>query len=206
MSRYVGEETLSALNIVYPIPSIIIAVSIMLATGGSAIIAKNMGEGKGEEAKEKFSFIVSVGGIFGVVFLILGVLFIDPLILLLGATPELYANCYDYLFILIISVPMAVFQMLFQNFFVTAGKPNLGLALAVLGGVSNIILDYVFIKMCRCRVSGAALATAIGYSVPGIFGLIYFIMNRKGALYLVKPVFRIKVLIRGCMRFFGNGK
>ena len=122
MSRYVGEETLSALNIVYPIPSIIIAVSIMLATGGSAIIAKNMGEGKGEEAKEKFSFIVSVGGIFGVVFLILGVLFIDPLILLLGATPELYANCYDYLFILIISVPMAVFQMLFQNFFVTAGQ------------------------------------------------------------------------------------
>lgn len=199
VSRYVGENALSALNIVYPIPSIIIAVSIMLATGGSAIIARNMGEGKSREAKENFSFLVTVGGILGVIFLILGVVFIDPIIRLLGATPALYKYCYDYLLILVLSAPLAVFQMLFQSFFVTAGKPHLGLGLTILGGIANVVLDYVFIKICGMGVSGAALATAIGYSIPGLFGLLYFMLNRKGTLYLVKPVFRGKLLLHCCV-------
>lgn len=198
VSKYVGENALSALNIVYPVPSIIIAVSIMLATGGSAIIARNMGEGKNREAKENFSFIILTGGILGIGFMLSGLLFIRPLIHLLGATPALYSYCYDYLLILIISAPLAVFQMLFQNFFVTAGKPHLGLTLTVLGGISNIVLDYVFIKLCGFGVSGAALATAIGYSIPAIFGVIYFTFNRRGTLYLVKPVFRAKVLLHAC--------
>lgn len=198
VSKYVGENALSALNIVYPVPSIMIAVSIMLATGGSAIIARNMGEGKEREAKENFSFIVVTGAVLGIGFLILGLVFIEPLICLLGATPALYSYCYEYLLILIISAPLAVFQMLFQNFFVTAGKPQLGLSLTILGGVSNIVLDYVFIRTCEFGVSGAALATAIGYSIPGLFGLFYFALNRKGTLYFVKPVFRTKVLIRCC--------
>lgn len=198
VSKYVGENALSALNIVYPVPSIMIAVSIMLATGGSAIIARNMGEGKEREAKENFSFIIAVGAVLGIGFSVLGLLFIKPLIYLLGATPALYQYCYEYLWILIASAPLAVFQMLFQNFFVTAGKPQLGLSLTVLGGVSNIVLDYVFIKVCGLEVSGAALATAIGYAIPGLFGLFYFALNRKGTLYFVKPVFRSKVLLRCC--------
>lgn len=198
VSKYVGENALSALNIVYPVPSIMIAVSIMLATGGSAIIARNMGEGKEREAKENFSFIIAVGAVLGIGFSVLGLLFIKPLIYLLGATPALYQYCYEYLWILIASAPLAVFQMLFQNFFVTAGKPQLGLSLTILGGVSNIVLDYVFIKVCGLGVSGAALATAIGYAIPGLFGLFYFALNRKGTLYFVKPVFRSKVLLRCC--------
>lgn len=199
VSRYVGENALSALNIVYPVPSIIIAVSIMLATGGSAIIARNMGEGKDRTAKENFSFLVMTGAVLGVVFLIVGLIFLKPLIYLLGATPVLYSYCYDYLWILVISAPMAVFQMLFQIFFVTAGKPQLGLTLTVLGGAANIVLDYVFIRICGFGVSGAALATAIGYSIPGIFGLFYFTWNRKGSLYFVKPVFRKNVLLHCCV-------
>ena len=117
MSKFVGEDALSALNIVYPVSSII-AFSIMLSTGGSAIIAKNMGEGKLKIAKENFSFII-LGFILGISFLVLGVLFIDPLLHILGTIP-LYSYCYQYLMILILSAPLAVFQMLFQNFFVTA--------------------------------------------------------------------------------------
>lgn len=199
VSRIVGENALSALNIVYPVPSIIIAISIMLATGGSAIIARNMGEGKNQEAKENFSFIVLIGFILSIGFLIIGLLFIQPIIYLLGATSELYAYCYDYLFILILSAPLAMFQMLFQSFFVTAGKPHLGLFLTGLGGIANIVLDYVFIKIFGLGVSGAAFATAIGYSIPGVFGLIYFTLNHKGTLYFVKPKFRSKVLLHCCV-------
>lgn len=198
VSKFVGENALSALNIVYPFPSIVIAVSIMLATGGSAVIARNMGEEKRREAKENFSFIVLVGAVVGAVIVTVGVLFIEPVIYMLGATPSLYDYCYDYLFILILSAPLSVFQMLFQSFFVTAGKPHLGLTLTVLGGAANIILDYVFIVLCGFGVSGAALATSIGYSIPGLFGLVYFAVSRKGTLYFVKPVFRWRMLLKCC--------
>lgn len=199
VAKFVGEDALSALNIVYPIPSIIIAFSIMLSTGGSAIIARNMGEGKLRKAQENFSFIILVGFLLGIFFLIIGILFIDPLLHILGAIPSLYSYCYQYLIILILSAPLAVFQMLFQNFFVTAGKPHIGLAMTIIGGVSNIVLDYVFIVICHMGVSGAALATSIGYSIPALFGLFYFLLNRRGTLYLVKPVFRGKVLFYSCI-------
>lgn len=198
VANYVGENALSALNIVYPIPSIVIAVSIMLATGGNAIIARNMGEGRWQEAKENFSLIILSGLILGLCFTGFGLLFIKPLIRLLGATPVLYPYCYDYLLVLIVSAPLSVFQMLFQNFFVTAGKPYLGLVTTIAGGIANIVLDYLFIGVWGWGVSGAALATAIGYSIPALFGLAYFILNRHGSLYLIKPVFRAKVLLYSC--------
>ena len=198
VANFVGSNALSALNIVYPVPSIIVAVSIMLATGGSAIIAKNMGEQKDQEAKENFSLILLTGFLFGMAFLLVGVVFIKPLIFLLGATPSLYDYCYDYLFILIVAAPLAIFQMLFQTFFVTAGKPNLGLTTTVIGGCVNIVFDYLFIAVFHMGVTGAAIATAMGYAVPAVVGLLYFTFNRKGTLYIVKPVFRKKVLFYSC--------
>ena len=198
VANFVGENALSALNIVYPIPSAIIAVSIMLATGGSAIIAKNMGEKKAQEAKENFSMIVLVGFIIGIVFLLAGLVFLKQIILLLGATQTLYHYCYDYLLILVLTAPLAVFQMLFQTFFVTAGKPHIGLALTIVGGCVNIVFDYIFIKICNLGVTGAAVATSMGYAIPAIAGLLYFWLNRKGTLYLVKPVLRKKVLLYTC--------
>lgn len=199
VSRFVGENALSALNIVYPVPSIMIAFSIMLATGSSAIIAKNMGEGDMQTARENFSLAVAVGLVMGICFLVFGTVFLKPLIQILGATPVLYSYCWDYLLILMLSAPLSVFQMLFQNFFVTAGKPHLGLITTMIGGVSNIVLDYLFIKVYQMGVAGAALATAIGYAIPAIFGLCYFAVNRTGTLYFVKPVLRKQVLLHSCV-------
>ena len=199
VSNVVGENALSALNIVYPIPSIIIAISIMLATGGSAIVAKNMGEGKLKEAKQNFSMIIYTGLSIGVVCSIIGMIFIKPIIWGLGATDILYQYCYDYLLILILFCPVAILQMLFQIFLVTAGKPHLGLALTVIGGLSNILLDYLFIVQMQIGVRGAAIGTIIGYAIPAIVGFIYFIVNRKGTLYLVKPRFRLQILVQTCL-------
>lgn len=198
VANFVGENALSALNIVYPIPSIIIAVSIMLATGGSAIIAKNMGEKKTQEAKENFSMIVLAGLIIGIVVQLVGLAFLKPIILLLGATETLYDYCHDYLLILVLTAPLAVFQMLFQTFFVTAGKPQIGLALTIAGGCVNLVFDYIFIRICNLGVTGAAVATSMGYAIPAVAGLLYFSLNQKGTLYLVKPVFRKKVLLYTC--------
>lgn len=198
VSNFVGENALSALNIVYPVPSVIIAISIMLATGGSAIIAKNMGEGNNQKAKENFSMIIFVGLIVGTIFACVCTIWIEPIINLLGATDVLYQYCYDYLYIIMLACPMTTLQMLFQTFFVTAGKPHLGLGLTVFGGVLNVVLDYFFMAVLGLGVKGAAIATICGYIFPAIISLIYFTFNKKGTLYLVKPKFDLGALIKTC--------
>lgn len=199
VSNFVGENALSALNIAYPVPSIIIAIAIMLATGGSAIVAKNMGEGKTLEAKQNFSLIVATGLAIGLVFSLLGIIFLKPIVRSLGATDILYQYCYDYLLILIVFCPIAILQMLFQTFFVTAGKPHLGLALTVVGGMSNILFDYLFIVEVHMGVKGAAFGTVLGYAIPAVVGVIYFWTQRKGTLYFVKPKLRLPMLVKTCL-------
>ncbi|QQO09228.1 MATE family efflux transporter [Breznakiella homolactica] len=198
VSRLIGTKALSAVNIVYPLINFVVAVGIMLASGGSAIIAKQMGEGRAREANENFSFITVVGILMGAVLSILGFIFIEPLLRLLGANDAIYGYCYDYTRMLLFFIVPSIMQMLFQFFFVAAGKPNTGLLVTVAGGVANIILDYVFIALAGMGIRGAALATGIGYSIPGLFGLIYFTAKRKGTLYFVKPRFRPAVLLKTC--------
>ena len=107
----------------------------------------------------------------------------DQIIALMGSTPVTDGYCKDYLSIIILGSPLAVLQMMFQFLFVTAGKPNLGLISTFIGGVLNVVLDYVFIGPLGLGISGAAFATVIGYSVPAICGLVYFPFAKKDVLY-----------------------
>ena len=198
VSVLINENALSSINLVYPAQSIIIAVAIMLATGSSAIIASLLGESKFKEAKEKFSFIVIVALVLGIIFAVLGIKYIDEIIALVGATKSTKQYCIEYLQIILLASPLAVLQMLFQFLFVTAGKPKMGLYTTIIGGILNIILDYLFIKVFNLGIRGASIATSIGYSIPAITGLIYFTVNRKGILYFVKPKIDFKMLMSSC--------
>lgn len=199
ISNLVGELALTALNVVYPFSSVVIAIAVMLASGSSAIIAMNMGRGEKEQSRENFSFIILVAIILSICISILTLIFIKPFIYFLGATPKIYTLCYDYLEIMILSTPLATLQLLFQIFFVTAGKPKLGLILTVSSGIANIILDALFISIFNLGIRGAAIATSIGYSITAIFGIFYFLLYRNGELYFVKPKFRINVLLKSCI-------
>ena len=189
ISRLVGTDALSATNIVYPAISLLIAVGVMLATGGSAIIAKKMGEKKEQEAREDFSFIVLTGFIIGLIFMVVGNIFIDPIVRLLGSTDALMDYCVGYLSVCLYLAPACILQLLFQTFFVTAGKPMLGLILTISGGVANMVLDYLFMGVFHMGVEGAALATGVGQLIPALIGFIYFLFVRH-SLYLVKPKIR----------------
>lgn len=197
ISRFVGAEALSSVNIVYPVISLLIALGVMLATGGSAVIAKKLGERKEKEAKEDFSFLVFFGFILGVLMLIFGNLFIEPVVTALGATPSLLTYCTDYLSICLFLAPACMLQLLFQTFFVTAGKPVAGLALTIGGGIANMILDYLFMGPMNMGIKGAALATGIGQLIPAAAGLIYFSCFH-GSLHFVRPKFRFRVLVESC--------
>ena len=195
VSRYVGSDALSAVNIVYPLLGIILAVGIMLATGGSAVVAIKMGEGRTREANKDFSLITLTGVIFGVVLAVVSLIFLKPLVTLLGADARLMDYCVSYLRILLIFSPMSVLQFLFQSFFVAAGKPNLGLGLSIGAGVFNMIFDYVFIVILDMGIVGAALATAGGYCIPALGGVLFFFKNKEG-LGFAAPSKHISVLLK----------
>lgn len=194
VSRLVGTNALSALNIAYPAISLVIAIGVMFATGGSAIIAKKLGEKKDKEARSDFSTLILTGIILGILFLVIGSLFSEPIVRLLGATDALTKDAVDYLVMSLYFAPACILQLLFQSFFVTAGKPNFGLLLTITGGIANIALDYVFMGPLKMGVTGAALATGIGQLLPAFFGLLYFLFVRSGSLYLVKPHFYMTLL------------
>ena len=184
VSRLVGSNALSAVNIVYPVINLMFACGIMLSTGGSAIVARQIGEKKESEARENFSLIALVSFLVGVVILAVGILFLEPLCNVLGATPLILSDCKRYLGVLLLFGPLTMMQMFFQVFFVTAGKPTLGLVLTITGGVTNVILDYLFMGPMGMGVIGAALATGIGQTIMAVVGIVYFFVIKKG-LYFV---------------------
>lgn len=147
ISRFLGDNALSAVNIVYPVINIVLAIGVMLATGGSAVVAKKMGEGKDDEAKDNFSMLVFTGVVASVVILILTILFLEPICHALGANDSLLANCKAYLFTVVLFAPACMLQSLFQTFFVTAGKPHIGMTLVISAGIANAVLDYVFYRL-----------------------------------------------------------
>lgn len=201
IARYVGATALSAVNIFFPIYGLIIALALMLGTGANAIIAKKIGENNEEEAKVNFTFIVICGAVLGLVITVFGLLLMEPILLLLGAgaTEELFDFTSTYAKIILCTSPFMILQMLFQNFFVTAGKPNLGLTITVAGGVANIVLDYIFIVLLQMGIAGAGIATAIGIFIPAAYGFVYFIYNKESGLHFVKPKVDGKVLLNSCI-------
>lgn len=197
VARFVDTNALSSINIVCPVINIIVGLGTMLATGGSAIVAKKMGSGNIEEARSNFTLIIITGVITGLVITIIGLLFLDKIIWGLGASEVLFPYCKDYLAIQLIFVIGNIMQVLYQNLFVTAGKPTLGLALSVLAGLANIVFDYIFIVLLQMGIKGAALGTGIGYMIPTVIGTVFF-MTGRSELHFYKPQMDAFVLLKSC--------
>lgn len=197
VSRYVGTDALSAINIVMPFISLLWGLGTMFATGGSAMIAKKMGEKTKAEARRNFTAIIFAGSIFGAALTIVGTVFLDDIILALGATAKILPYGRAYLGVLMLFAPAVLVQVLFQNLFVTAGKPHLGLAVSIGAGLSNLVLDYLFIVVLRIGILGAAIGTGAGYCIAAIAGLLFF-SQKKGTLHFSMPRIKPKELMLCC--------
>ncbi|MFR3226462.1 MAG: MATE family efflux transporter [Blautia massiliensis (ex Durand et al. 2017)] len=198
ISRILGTTALSAANMVYPLICLEMASAIMVATGGSAIIARKLGEGRAEEARRDLSFLTAVVLLMGAAVAVGGNLFAGRIVALLGASPAQFALCVDYARMLFCFAPAFFLQTAFQTFFVTAGRPALGLAVTLAAGLANIALDYAFMGPMQMGIAGAALATGIGYCIPALAGVAFFALHRGGALYFVRPKADGGVLLHAC--------
>ena len=197
ISRLVGENALAAANVAYPALSVTLAVGIMLGTGGSAVVARRMGMGDMEGARRDFTFLTAVAVGLGVGFLLLGAFGAEWLARLLGASPALMEDTVTYLRIQLLFTPAAMLQLVFQSFFVTAGRPSLGLALSVTAGISNAALDALLMGPLQMGIAGAAFGTVSGYLIPAVVGLLFFTFRREG-LRFAMPRPDLRMLGRTC--------
>lgn len=194
VSNLISTEALSAINLTAPIIQLVTAISTMLATGGSAVIMKKIGEEKSEEANEDFTFLILVNVVVGIIMCILGYLIMDSVFSSMDLSENVSNYCSQYLSrYLLFTVPILLMNN-FTLYLIASEKATLSLVCSVAGGILNIILDYVFISMFGMGISGAAVATGLGYSVTAFVGL--FIFSKKSNLiHFKKPVFRFKVLV-----------
>lgn len=204
VANFVSPDALAGLNLVVPFLNILASAAVLVSAGGSVVLSLKLGQGKDKEAKEEFTAIVLLTIGFGAIVTVLGVIFADPILKLLGTPDSLYQVAYDYYSILVLFAVPTLLQVQFQYFFVTAGAPSLGMICVIAGGVTHIILDYVFILLGGMDISGAALATGIGYCVPSVVGLSWFAFNRKAMLKFTAPRLRLATLRESAINGFGN--
>lgn len=198
VSNFAGTVEFAAINFIMPVFMVIGAIGFMMGAGGTAIVAKTLGEGKGELAQRYFSLFVYFTVIVGTVAAALGAIFIRPLSALLGAEGELLDACARYGRIVIAAMPFFMLQNLFQSFFIVAEKPKIGLTVTVAAGLANILLDAVLVTLFPegLKLEGAAIATSVSQMIGGVAPIVYFLRKNTSLLSLTRTRVYGKALLK----------
>lgn len=199
VSNYVGKTPFAAVNLIMPFLMIMGAVGFMFGTGGSAVVSQALGEGKPDKANQYFSMMVYVVIGSGIVLTLVGLLFLRPIAAAFGASGEMLDNCVVYGRIILCTLTVFMLQNVFQSFLVTAERPQLGLAVTVAAGVTNMLLDFIFVAAFRWGIIGAAAATAASQLIGGLVPLIYFLRPNTSKLHLVKTKLNAHILGKTCI-------
>lgn len=199
VSNFVGKTPFAAVNLVWPFLMILGAFGFMIGTGGSALVAKTLGENKKEDANRYFTMLITLVVILGVLLTIIGLIVLRPLSSALGASGQMLEDCVTYGRTLMIFNTAFMLQSVFQSLFITAEKPKLGLIMTVAAGLTNMVLDALFIAVFKWGLVGAALASGLSQCIGGILPLIYFLSSKNDTpLKFVKTKMEGKVLLKAC--------
>lgn len=204
ISNYAGKTPFAAVSFIFPYLMILGAVGFMFGTGGSALVAKTLGEGNRDYANRLFSLFIYITAATGTVLAVLGNILMRPAARWLGASGEMLEDCVTYGCVINAVLPAFMLQMAFQSFMVTAEKPNLGLFFTVLSGVTNMVLDFVLVGVLRLGLVGAAIATDLGQVIGGVFPVIYFLRPNSSLLRLGKTRLYGRALLKGCTNGFSE--
>lgn len=196
VSNYVGKTAFTAVNFIIPFLLVLGCAGFLFGTGGGALIAKTMGEGDAGKANELFSMLVYISFACGVVLAVFGLVFLRPVAATLGAAGQLLEDCVTYGRVILLALPAYVLQYEFQCLFATAEKPKLGLYITVAAGLTNIVLDALFVAVLRWELVGAAAATVLGQCVGGIIPVLYFARPNTSLLRLTKAQFDGRALLQ----------
>ncbi len=198
VSNCVGSDAFASLNLIWPAIMIFGSIGFMIGTGGSALVSKTIGEGKKEKANEYFSMLVYLLVIIGIICSAIGIVLIKPIASLLGADETLLADCITYGRALLIFLVPFLLQNCFQSFLIVAEKPTFGLVMSIVAGVSNMILDFLFMYVFKMGILGAAVATGMSQLLGSIVPIIFFARKNDSLLQLTKAKFEGKAILKAC--------
>lgn len=198
ISNFVGKTPFAAVNFIMPFLMVVGAFGFMFGAGGSALIAKTMGEGDCPKANRIFSMLVYATIVSGIAIAVVCIVYLRPIAEFLGADGAMLDDCVVYGGIILASLPFLMLQYAFSTLFITAEKPKLGLAVTVAAGVTNMVGDALFIAVLRWGVVGAALATSLGQLVGGVIPIVYFSLNKSGTLRLGRPAWDGRAFFKVC--------
>lgn len=198
VSNYVGKTAFAAINLIMPFIMILGAIGFMFGTGGAALIASVLGVGDDKRANRYFSMIVKLTILSGIILSVLGIVFIRPIAIALGATAAMIEDCVIYSRVILIFNTFFMLQNLFQSFLVVAEKPKFGLVITLLSGFTNMLLDWIFIAIFNFGVAGAALATGISQLIGGIVPFFYFFNPNSHPIKIVKTTIELKPMLNAC--------
>lgn len=199
VSNFVGKTAFAAVNLIMPVLMAFGTLGFLVGTGGSAVVSMALGEGKRETANRYFSMLVYAAAGAGLILTVIGLVAMRPISKALGAEGQMLEDCVLYGRILISFIAMFILQNLFQSFFVAAEKPKLGLLITVAAGLTNMVLDALFVAVFQWGIAGAATATVISQTVGGIIPIFYFARKNDSLLHLTKASLEWKVLLRVCI-------
>lgn len=201
VSNFVGKTPFAAVNLVMPFVMILGGMGFMIGTGGTALVSKLLGEGKKDEAHRTFSMLVLFTLLLGIVLSAVGILTMPAVSRFLGASDAMLPDCVLYGRIVTGFTFAFMLQNVFQSFFIAAEKPRLGLIVTVAAGVTNMVLDALFMAVFKWGVAGAAIATGLSQCVGGVLPLLYFLRPNTSLLRLRPAALRLRPLLQAC----GNG-
>ena len=198
VSNFAGKTAFASINLIMPFLIILGAMGFMLGTGGTALVSRVLGEGDKERANEYFSMITLFGILLGVILTVVGVLAMRPMAILLGATEAMVDDCVLYGRIVVCFLTSFMLQNMFQSFLIAAEQPKFGLLITLAAGVTNMVLDALFVGVFRWGIAGAAIATGISQTVGGVVPLMYFLFSKSSPLRLRWTEFEVQPLLRSC--------
>lgn len=199
VSKFANKTAFAAVNFIMPALMILGCFGFMFGTGAGALIGKTMGEGDDKKANEIFSMVVVASLILSAALTALGITFMPAIATLLGASGQLHDDSVLYGRIFVAGLPFYILQYEFQCLFPTAGKPHMGLWVTIAAGITNMVLDALFVGVFKWGVAGAAIASAIGQAVGGGIPLVYFMCRNGSSLRLSKFSFDFKAIIKTCV-------
>lgn len=198
VSNFAGKTALAAINIIYPFIMAVGALGFMMGTGGSALVGRLLGEGEKEKANKTFSLIVYTTAIAGILLSALAFLLVPTVSRLFGASGQLLDYCILYGRICFLSMPCFMLQNVFQCFFITAEKPRLGLDVVLSAGITNMVLDFLFVAVFGLGLKGAAIATVCGEIIGGLVPILYFAGRNHSFLRLGRTSFDAGSILKTC--------
>ena len=199
ISNYAGSDAFAGMNMIWPPMDIVCALGLMIGAGGSALVSKTFGEQDPERANRIFSMLLKITIIVSAAFAVMLFITMPRLAMALGADEDMLPYCVQYGRIIVTVLPACMLQRAFTPFFMVAERPHFSTVLSIACGLTNVILDFLFIAIFGWGLTGAAVATSASFIVGGGVPLWFFRSKRnRTQLKLVPCSFDWKAIAKSC--------